>query len=126
MSVPTLRKTIVWSLMAIAVAMFVFSLYIFHAYHYGNLPRLPQPETGRIIPSNNHGSVVYLTREEDSLLQILQFGGTVPFFIGFILNRRWRVVVHPLEGLPAEQRYKILHGPSTDYKKVRETYRTKD
>ena len=106
--------------------MFVSSLFLFYEYHDGSLPRVPQPATGRIYPSNNHGSIVYLTRSENELLEILQFGGAVPFIVAFVLNRRWRVFVDPLETLSPEQRYKVLHGPNTDYEKIRETYKTED
>jgi hypothetical protein len=104
----------------------VSSIFLFYEFHDGSLPTVPQPAAGRIYPSNNHGSIVYLTRSEMSLLELLQFGSAVPFFAAFFVNRRWRVFVDPLEGLTFEQRYKVLHGRVSGYRKARESYDAKD
>lgn len=126
MTIRVLKKSLVVLSLSISVGMFISSLYLFYLYHDGHLPNSPQPTIGRVYPSNNHGSVVYLTRSENNLLKFLQFGGMIPFLVGFILNRRWRVFIDPLEGLSHKERYKVLHGPYLDYDKVRETYKTKD
>jgi hypothetical protein len=126
MHIPTLRKSVVVFCLAAAIGMFMSSLCLFYYYHYSDRPNVPRPEVGRIYSSNSHGSVVYLTRSENYLLNILVFGGILPVLVGFLLNKRWRVFVDPLEGLSAEERYKVLHGPRADYKKVRETYKTKE
>jgi hypothetical protein len=45
-------------------------LLIWYLYDfYGRTrPRQPEPSLGRIIPLNNHGTVVFLTKGEDNLL----------------------------------------------------------
>ena len=126
MQIPTLRKSLIVLCLAIAIGMFLSSLYLFYSYHGGHLPKVPQPAIGRVFPSSNHGSIVYLTRWESNFLNILQLGGIIPFFVGFFLNWRWRVFVDPLEGRSSEERYKVLHGSHMDYENVRKTYKTKD
>jgi hypothetical protein len=45
---------------------------VFLAIHYmKTMPDKPQPELSRIHPFNVHGSVVYLTREQELLLKWL-------------------------------------------------------
>jgi len=87
------------------------ALYLFFYYHDGHLPKSPQPVIGRVYPSNNHGSIVYLNKSEHDLLLGLLLCFPLPFLVGVILNNKWRVFTDPLEGFSAEQRYKILHEP---------------
>jgi len=70
---------------------------LFLGYHGSGRPTQPQPELGRVYPSNNHGSVVYLTDEEatgQSLLTVACAVGLFPagFFVwklcGYGYNRR--------------------------------------
>lgn len=67
-------------------ASFTVQLGLFIGYHGSGRPAHRQPELGRIHPSNNHGSIVYLTDKEatgQSLLTIVCFMGLFP--AGFIL-----------------------------------------
>ena len=91
MTVQLFKKTLLVLCMVSCLALGFSWLYLFFYYHDGHLPVSPQPEIGRVYPSNNHGSVVYLTRAEDNLLTGLGFSVVVPFFIGYALNKRWRV-----------------------------------
>jgi hypothetical protein len=71
---------------ALFVASFVVQLSLFLFHHSSGRPAYRQPELGRIHPSNNHGSIVYLTDEEatgQSLLTVLGFIGLFP--AGFFL-----------------------------------------
>ena len=110
MTLFTLRKSLLIACLVLCAGLFISSSLLFHYYHGGHLPRYPQPTVGRVYPSSNHGSIVYLTRSEHNLLVALRLSGLIPFFVGFILNKKWRVFVDPLESLSPEQRYEILHG----------------
>ncbi|HXP46132.1 MAG TPA: hypothetical protein VN810_02585 [Terriglobales bacterium] len=35
------------------------------SFYYRDLPNKPQPELGRIYPLNNHGFLLYMTRQEE-------------------------------------------------------------
>jgi hypothetical protein len=63
---------IVKKLIAIALVMAIFiclGLDVYLNYHYVyTRPERPQPDIGRIYLLNVHGSIVYLTKQEDSLL----------------------------------------------------------
>jgi hypothetical protein len=110
MTVRNLRKSIVIACMLLCAALGFSSLYLFYYYHDGHLPNSPQPMIGRVYPSNNHGSIVYLNQSEHDLIVGLQFSILIPLLVGFVLNYKWRVFTDPLEGLSPEQRYKIFHG----------------
>jgi len=59
-----------------ALAAWLFHLYIFFQYD-DTRPRVPDKSIGRVYPQNNHGHVVYLTKEEDhrlTKLTITAFG----------------------------------------------------
>jgi len=91
MRISALRKSLVVFCLAVSAGMGLASIYLFYSYHYGTLPAIPRPDLGRVYPSNNHGSIVYLTQSENDLLNVLQFGGVIPFLVGFFLNGRWGV-----------------------------------
>jgi hypothetical protein len=68
---------------ALFFASFFVQLGLFLGYHSVGRPAQPQPELGRIHPSNNHGSFVYLTDEEatgQSMLKVMCAVGLFPFF----------------------------------------------
>jgi hypothetical protein len=117
-----IRKWTLYSLVTLWVASGAAFLVTFYRFHDGHLPNVLQKSTGHIYESNNHGHLAYLTRSEHNLLIALQVGGIPFFLLAFILNRNWRINVHPLEGLTAQQRYNVLHGPKVDYAAVRKTY----
>ncbi len=47
----------------------------FTEYWVYSRPRMPQPELGRVLPVNDHGTVVYATRQEEVLRIGLRWGG---------------------------------------------------
>ena len=110
MKIRTVKKAVIAGCLCLAIGLWFGFFATFFYFHDGHLPRNPQPESGRVYSSNNHGSVVYLNKQEDNLLLFLQLGAGVSFVIGYFLNHRWRVFTDPLAGLSQKQRYKILHG----------------
>ena len=109
MNIHKLKKPLVVLCLAISIGLLVSDVGLFYYFHNGHLPNLPIPAIGRVYPSNNHGSIVYLTKSENDFRTLLQLGGMLTFFIAFVLNKKWQVFKNPLEGLSPEQRYKILH-----------------
>ncbi len=68
-----LKKTLV--VLLGGVGFFSLFLWVYMINQYSQtLPKEPQPSMGRTISLNNHGTVVYLTKEEDSRLTWI-FGG---------------------------------------------------
>src|SRR5579863_3370347 len=64
--------------LALAMASFLSSAWLFINYHSEGRPHQPQPEAGQVHRSNDHGSFVYLTDAEatgQSLLMGLFFLG---------------------------------------------------
>ena len=65
-------------LMILLLGIWIFSLsyrtYLFSEYGH-TLSQVPLPNVGRIIPLNNHGTIVYLTKQEDSQLNWILIGG---------------------------------------------------
>ena len=47
-------------------------------------PFIPNPEIGRVIPQNNHGHVVYLTRNEEKQKLSLQYGTVGLAFVALV------------------------------------------
>jgi hypothetical protein len=76
----------------IAVLLIVLGLgcLIFRAglivYYSDALPRVPQSELGRIVPLNNHGTIVYLTELEQSVLTWMFFVGLALGLLGGIVQ----------------------------------------
>jgi hypothetical protein len=85
-----LQKTLVVVTFSAGVALWVSFIWLFLWFHNGHLPTAPQPDSGRLYASNNHGSVVYLTAAEDRTLTALQFGGLGLVVVGIVLDRRFR------------------------------------
>ena len=55
--------------------------------HYMDmLPRLPDPESVRVVPRNINGTVVYQTPDEDRRLDILEYSSVGVFVIGLSLG----------------------------------------
>jgi hypothetical protein len=105
-----IRKWVTYSVLWLGLGLWI-SFFVFQAYcHDGHLPNAPQQSTGHIYQSNNHGHMAYLAKSEHNLLIGLEIGGVAFFVLAFILNRTWRVHVHPLEGLTPQQRYNVLQG----------------
>jgi hypothetical protein len=67
------RKSIA-GVVLMALGLVLGGLYIGLVEHYCNtLPREPRPEIGRTYEMSNHGTVVYLTKEEHSGLDVISF-----------------------------------------------------
>lgn len=71
-------------IIAIIIVTIIFTclgLYSYLSNHYiCTLPEKPQPEIGRIYPFDVHGTIVYLTQQEDSQLRWL-FGTMMAFIL---------------------------------------------
>ena len=50
------------------------------------MPRLPDPDSGRIVPRGIHGQTVYQTAEEDRKLNLMEYGSVAIFVIGLGLS----------------------------------------
>jgi hypothetical protein len=60
----------------------IWAVYLSMDYAYSR-PQNPQSEIGRIYPLNVHGTIIYLTKDEDLQLKLLVLIGGIFFFIGF-------------------------------------------
>lgn len=109
-----LRKWILYSLVTLSVASWAGFFVSFSYFHDGHLPSVSQEATGRIYESNRHGHMAYLTKSEHEWLIAQQVTAGVVILLAFILNRKWRVTVDPLEGLTPQQRYNVVHGRASN------------
>ena len=78
-------------LSGIAGLCFWFSGFFTWIHFAGSRSKIAEPESGRVIPLNDHGSVVYLTTDENYLLNGLMIAGVVfILFSGilYLLERR--------------------------------------
>lgn len=56
-------------------------------YHYDeNRPKVSQPAAGRIYPLNTHGSIVYLTKNEQTTLDMTWVGFFACFGVAMCLD----------------------------------------
>jgi hypothetical protein len=116
------KRTLVVTLAALALATWFAFIYL--TMHYdATLPRTPDAISGRVIPQNTHGSIVYLTRSEEFSLRCLGWGSGLLFLMAVVLDRRWKALRRrPIDDLPRDVRDRILNGPPSDYDKIRATY----
>jgi hypothetical protein len=105
-----IRKWVLYSLIMLSMASWAGFFVTFAYFHDGHLPSVLQESTGHIYESNSHGHMAYLTEYEHDWLIALQVAAAALFVLGIILNKRWHVYVHPLEGMTHQQRYNILQG----------------
>jgi hypothetical protein len=110
MPAPLFRKNLLIGLVTLSAIMFLSSMYLFSIFHDGQFPSHPEPRSGYIYESNNHGSIVYITLKQNLAFFILWIGALLLFGLAYRLNEKWRIWVDPLEKLTPSQRYKILHG----------------
>jgi hypothetical protein len=91
MKIPKKLLKIIISFMLV-VTFTCLGLYVYLELDYmHSMPRAPQSELNRIYPLNIHGTVVYITKEQDSLLNWL-FWMTGIFGLGAgVLNVAFRV-----------------------------------
>jgi hypothetical protein len=69
------------------LALVGWGLYIgLELYWAQTMPLVPLPELGRIYPLNVHGTIVYLTEQQDLLLKWILVSSVVLFGIGAFLN----------------------------------------
>ena len=62
--------------------------------HWAKLaPRRPDFEIGAVIQHNEHGSITYFTRDQNSALSYGLFGGFALFFLAFVIMPK-RDIVH--------------------------------
>lgn len=75
-------------------------------FHYDQTrPNHSVPSAGRIYGQNNHCHVVYLTQDEDSLVNRLMFLPFCLFFVGFTVDRLFGDPPQPLKSkVPWENR----------------------
>lgn len=87
-------KKIIVVLMIVAVFV-CLAIYVYLSYHYiYTRPQTPQPELSRVIPFNVHGSVVYLTKQEDLYVKISFWGMIALIVVTGALN----VIINPFGG----------------------------
>ncbi len=53
-------------------------------YYMYNRPKIQHPNIGRIYANNVHGTIFYLTKQENNQLQYLGYTGAAFIIIGFI------------------------------------------
>jgi hypothetical protein len=66
---------------------FFASLFFAISFYYPDLPHKPEPELGRIYPINNHGFLLYLTKQEDFEQTLASVIAVVLFAAAAILDR---------------------------------------
>ena len=76
-----IRRFMAVAFFAVALAGFASHFWMFYEYH-SSRPNQPHPEVGRLYPSSDHSSYVYLTAGEATGLSLLI--GT--FLIGILLG----------------------------------------
>lgn len=86
-------RTIAVILMVPALSVAFYSGTIWNRY-LKELPRSPNPTTGRIYPRNIHGIIVYQTHAEQLRLDLMDEISTGVFFAGLIIGaieeKHWR------------------------------------
>jgi hypothetical protein len=76
-----IRRFMALVFLAVALSSFASFMWMFFEYQ-SSRPSQPHPELGRVYPSNNHGSYVYLTGEEATGLALL----LLTFPLSFLLS----------------------------------------
>ena len=91
---------------ALGLCLWFGTIGVFYSYHDNRHPTAPDALTGNVISSNNHGSIVYITQQEDNVLWRLGGAAFFLFAIGGIIDLKYKLS-NPFN-LSAEQRYRIL------------------
>jgi hypothetical protein len=81
-----IRRQFGYAAIAVGAALAVTHLYVLDLYTT-RLPQLPQLATGNLIPLNSHGSLVFITQWQSSMLIWLQFGAVVAALCGAVIVR---------------------------------------
>jgi len=83
-------KIFIILLLVTTITSLMLSVYL-SLYYMQSMPRSPQPDIGLVFPLNIHGTIVYVTKQQDSFL-------TWSFWIGFstgltagIINVRYKI-----------------------------------
>ena len=78
-----LNKLIASSIIVIIIICLGTTVFLQYDYMYSR-PRVPQPENGRIYSLNVHGTIVYLTQQEDSRLEWFEWIGVCSVVVFFL------------------------------------------
>jgi amino acid permease len=90
-----LNLTKVFAIVLVVLVFVCLGGEIFLDYHYIHTrPEKPDPESGRVVYFNVHGSVVYLTQQENLRFQVL-FWGKMVFIVAVFI---YHVVFKPFGG----------------------------
>ena len=105
MTTKLLQKTLLVLLIVSGLTCFI-SKFLLDAYYLGNRPREPTTEEGRTYSQFikiSYGATVFLTRREHLLSESLMpmFAGFM--LIGYLLNRRWKLLAPFKEGKHKEK-----------------------
>jgi hypothetical protein len=74
------RKIIIALMAGIFMIALLSTVYLYNSYRQTQIYRL-QPNVGRVIPFNIHGTIVYLTASEKNRLDILDWIDTLAFVV---------------------------------------------
>jgi hypothetical protein len=77
---------VIWT---IAIVLFVLSIGAFY-WFVQYRPPVPQPQFGYTKPINNHGSIHYVTTEEDFLLDTLDASAAISILLAIVLSWKFK------------------------------------
>jgi hypothetical protein len=83
-----------------ALAIWIGFFYFLHLY-FDSGSKQPDLSTGHVIPLNNHGTVHYITSQQDSRITMMQTVTFALFAVGFLINE---FVVRPPKPKPWEKK----------------------
>jgi hypothetical protein len=93
------KKWLVISMVAVGIASFTFDSGLFF-YLQVHSPTTPLSATGQIYPLSNHGSIVYITKIQNTLRTALSFIGVLFVFGAGLLNLGWKVFRNSQDDIP--------------------------
>jgi hypothetical protein len=88
-SLPLIKRIPIIVLVTMSILGWLLFLYLFSYYLSIGSPK-PMPNIGRIYQLNEHGSIAYLTKKEDTTLSYLKFISPLLFVIAIILYKIWK------------------------------------
>jgi hypothetical protein len=94
-----------WTLLARVFgfsALFIWfgSFYVWYSY-FNSSPNQPDFASGHVVPLNNHGSVHYLTSQQDTRITAMQTGAGILFVAGFLITE---IIIRPPKAKPWENK----------------------
>jgi hypothetical protein len=86
-----LRSRLPTILAVVGGGMLLAGIYLFYVAD-GSGAVTPEPSTGRVFANNNHGRIRYVTWEDSTLINGLQFGGWVLWVTSIWISgrRAWK------------------------------------